>query len=55
MRLTQNFTLRELAGSHTAQRLGIDNTPSERVVERLPLQEELGVDVSRFRPAPCRS
>jgi len=48
MRLTQNFTLRELAGSYTAERLGIDNTPSERVVERLPLQEELRVDVVGF-------
>jgi hypothetical protein len=30
MRLTRNLTLRELAGSSTAERLGIDNTPSER-------------------------
>jgi hypothetical protein len=48
MRLTWNCTLRELAGSCTAERLGIDNTPSERVVERLPLQEELRVDVVGF-------
>ena len=26
MRLTQNFTLRELAGSYTAERMGIDIT-----------------------------
>jgi len=45
MRLTRNFTLRELAGSYAAERLGIDNTPPERVLERLPLQEELRVDV----------
>jgi hypothetical protein len=41
----ENLTLRELAWSSTAERLGIDNTPSERVVERLPLQEELRVGV----------
>jgi len=48
MRLTQNLTLRELAGSYAAECLGIDSTPSERVVERLPLQKELSVDVVGF-------
>jgi hypothetical protein len=48
MSLTPNLTLPELAASSTAERLGIDNTPSKRVVERLPLQEELGVDVVGF-------
>jgi hypothetical protein len=28
------------------KRLRVDNTPSERVVERLPRQEELRVDVA---------
>jgi hypothetical protein len=55
MSLTPNLTLPELAGSSTAERLGINNTPSKQVVERLPLQEELRVDGCRFRPAPCRS
>jgi hypothetical protein len=48
MRLTLHFTLRELVRSYTAERLGIDNAPSERVLERLPLQEELRVDVAGF-------
>jgi hypothetical protein len=44
MRLTQNCILRERAGSCTAERPGIDKTPPTRVIERLPRQEELGVD-----------
>lgn len=35
MKLTENFTLEELTYSATAQRLGIDNTPSEGVVNKL--------------------
>jgi hypothetical protein len=35
MRLTQNLTLRELTESCAAERLGIDNTPLERLVGRL--------------------
>jgi hypothetical protein len=45
MRLTPNFTRRELAGSYAAEHLGIDNTPSERLVEPLPVQEELPVEL----------
>lgn len=35
MQLTENFTLEEMAKSPTADRLGIDNTPSRHDVERL--------------------
>lgn len=35
IQLTPNFTLRELTRSTTAQRLGIDNTPSDTVVVNL--------------------
>ena len=35
MKLTENFTLEELTYSATAQRLGIDNTPSEAVIAKL--------------------
>lgn len=35
MKLTENFTLEELTYSATAQRLGIDNTPSDLVVSKL--------------------
>ena len=41
MQLSQNFTLQELVRSHSALRLGIDNTPDADVVaslERLCLQ-----------------
>lgn len=51
MRLTNNFTLEELTDSETARRRGIDNTPSEAVVQNLrmlaervlqPIREEYG-------------
>lgn len=35
LRLTRNFTLRELTRSTTAQRKGIDNTPSDTVIVNL--------------------
>ncbi|AFB70783.1 peptidase M15A [Methylophilales phage HIM624-A] len=42
MNLTPHFTLEELVNSDTATRLGIDNTPSEEVIENLKfLAEEL--------------
>lgn len=37
MQLSKNFTLQEFTKSQTAQRLGIDNTPSAAEVERLKL------------------
>lgn len=40
MRLTDNFTLEELVASTTAQRRGIDNTPSESVKQNLRLLAE---------------
>lgn len=54
-RLSANFTLGELVKSQTAARLGIDNTPSERVINNLknlvknvlqPLRSKLGRVVS---------
>lgn len=35
MQLTPHFTLAELTASTTAQRLGLDNTPSAAIVQRL--------------------
>lgn len=35
MRLSKNFTLKELTKSSTAVRLGIDNTPNEQQIENL--------------------
>lgn len=37
LQLTPNFSLRELTRSTTAQRLGIDNTPSDTVIVNLLL------------------
>lgn len=51
MQLSKNFTLQEMVFSHTAVRLGFDNTPSGDVIEALrnlcehtlqPLREALG-------------
>jgi zinc D-Ala-D-Ala carboxypeptidase len=51
MRLSKNFTLKELTTSNTALRLGIDNTPSKEGIMKLtilattllqPLRNELG-------------
>jgi zinc D-Ala-D-Ala carboxypeptidase len=35
MRLSENFSLEELTASETAARKGIDNTPSEEVINNL--------------------
>jgi zinc D-Ala-D-Ala carboxypeptidase len=35
MRLSENFSLEELTASETAARKGIDNTPSEEVIDNL--------------------
>ncbi len=37
MNITDNFTLEELVYSQTAERLGIDNTPSQEVISKLTL------------------
>lgn len=37
MQLSKNITLQEAVSSQTATRLGIDNTPTEEVIERLKL------------------
>jgi zinc D-Ala-D-Ala carboxypeptidase len=51
MRLSKNFTLKELTRSNTALRLGIDNTPSKEGIYKLtllatdllqPIRERLG-------------
>ena len=51
IRLTKNFTLKEMTKSPTAIRLGIDNTPNEEEIENLrylcetisqPCRDELG-------------
>jgi len=51
MKLSENFTLDELTRSTTADRLGLDNTPSDEVTENLkrlanlilqPLRDHLG-------------
>lgn len=51
MRLSKNFTLKELIASNTALRLGIDNTPSKEGIWKLtllatnllqPIRNELG-------------
>lgn len=40
MKLTPHFTLHELTFSETAVRLGIDNTPTPRIVENLQFLAE---------------
>jgi len=35
MKLSQNFTLSEMTKSGTATRLGIDNTPDDKVIDKL--------------------
>ena len=37
MKLSQNFSLRELTKSQTAERKGIDNTPTDEHIENLKL------------------
>lgn len=55
MRLTANFTLSELIKSGTAERLGIDNYPTQPYIDRLralaenvlqPLRDHYGVPVT---------
>ena len=52
MKLTPNFSVRELTKSQTAERKGIDNTPTEEHLENLkllcenilqPVRDEWGV------------
>jgi hypothetical protein len=55
MNLSKNFTLAELCNSHTAKKLGIDNTPSEIEIENLrylclkvlqPLRDHFGKPIN---------
>lgn len=46
MQLTKNFTLEELIKSSTANRLGIDNTPSKEIVSNLT---ELSILLQKIR------
>lgn len=46
MHLTKNFTLEELIKSSTANRLGIDNTPSKEIVSNLT---ELSILLQKIR------
>lgn len=41
MKLTHHFTLAELTASHTAQRLGLDNTPAPELLPRLVLTAKM--------------
>lgn len=62
MNLTENLTLQEATKSNTATRLGIDNTPSESIIEIMkltaekifqPLRDALGpIRVSSFYRSP---
>lgn len=62
MNLTENLTLQEATKSNTATRLGIDNTPSESIIETMkltaekifqPLRDALGpIRVSSFYRSP---
>jgi len=42
MQLTEHFTLEELTASDTAIRLGIDNSPSDAVIENLKRTAQMG-------------
>jgi len=42
MQLTEHFTLEELTASDTAIRLGIDNTPSDAIIENLKRTAQMG-------------
>ena len=63
MKLSQNFSLRELTKSQTAERKGIDNTPTDEHIENLkllcenilqPVRNEWGVvSVSSGYPITC--
>ena len=54
MRLSKNFTLKELTRSNTALRLGIDNTPSKEGVLKLTLLATSLLQVIRDRIGPLR-
>ena len=52
MRLSKHFSLEELTQSDTAVRLGIDNTPSEEVIENLKFLAEKLEDVRALLRTP---
>lgn len=52
MRLSKHFSLEELTQSDTAVRLGIDNTPSEEVIDNLKFLSEKLEDVRVLLRSP---
>jgi len=52
MKLTPNFSLEELTHSETAERLGLDNTPSENVKANLTRLARLLEDIRRVLGRP---
>jgi hypothetical protein len=52
MKLTPNFSLEELTHSETAERLGLDNTPSEDVKANLTRLARLLEDIRRVLGRP---
>jgi zinc D-Ala-D-Ala carboxypeptidase len=54
MRLSKNFTLKELTKSNTALRLGIDNEPSKEGILKLTLLATSLLQVIRDRIGPLR-
>ena len=54
MRLSKNFTLKELIRSNTALRLGIDNSPSKEGILKLTLLATSLLQVIRDRIGPLR-
>lgn len=52
MRLTDHFSLEEMVASQTASRLGIDNTPSPEVLERLQRLCETILEPARVALGP---
>lgn len=52
MKLSPNFTLKELTHSETAERLGLDNTPNEKVKANLVRLARILEDVRRVLGRP---
>lgn len=64
MKLSNNFTLRELVRSQTAERRGINNTPSDEIVESLkqttrrilqPVRDHFGIPFSPSSGYRCEA
>ena len=54
MKLSSNFSLRELTKSQTAERKGIDNTPTEEHIENLKLLCENILQPTRDEWGSCK-